>query len=214
MKAEISSNLIKVTSMLRLPVFLLLLIVAKPRGALYMKYLQIKPALLAAAVLSASAYTGLSSAHCLTGRALGAATSAVDLYRVKCFNDGSGDADHIDALVNLEAGGSSVRAQIAREGFAPSAISTDTTNAATNCAAATTITLDPSAQQAGASGNGDYNILVNKTSTTAKTYGLVFHCETSGNVETGTSEVHTGSAAPELAGNAALGGDIDLLIDQ
>ena len=173
-----------------------------------------KTVLLVASALSISAFAGSASAHCLTGRTLGAATSAVDLYRVKCFDDGAGNADHLDALINLQAGGSSVRAQIAREGFSPSGISTDATNGATNCAAATNITLDPSAQLVGASGNGDYNILVNKTGTTAKTYGLVFHCETSGNVETGTSEVISGSAAPELAGNAALGGDIDLIIDQ
>ncbi|MBK8816775.1 MAG: hypothetical protein IPN42_15280 [Methylococcaceae bacterium] len=178
-----------------------------------------KTVLLTASVLSISAFAGLASAHCLTGRTLAAATSAVDLYRVKCFDDGPGNADHIDALINNEAGGASVRAQIAREGFRPSGISTDSTSAATNCAAATNITLDPNdpVTQPGTTavnGNGDYNILVNKTSSTAKTYGLVFHCETSGNVETGTSEVHAGSAAPELAGNAALGGDIDLIIDQ
>ena len=107
-----------------------------------------------------------------------------------------------------------MRAQIASEGFVPSGISSDITNGATNCSAVHTIELNPSAQQAGASGNRYYNILVNKTGSTSKAYGLIFYCETTSHVETGASEVILGSAVPELAGNAALAGDIDLLIDQ
>jgi hypothetical protein len=183
----------------------------------------------------------LASAHCYDGLALaqnsGTAPVAADLYRVQCYKasvaDGSdggatvlSNTTKLIAVVNSHSG-SAVSVRIAREGFTPSAVYTDSTPNATNWNATTCLApgaptnfnqwavLNPTtvAQGSAANGNGDYNILVTKATTAAATYGLAFHCQDTGTAHTGTREVHSGSAAPELTGNTAVSPDIDILID-
>jgi hypothetical protein len=199
-----------------------------------MKSLHNKTALLAATVLSVSAYAGLASAHC-HDETFGAAVQNADLYRVHCdTGDGSAEApsllvtDHLFARVirtPVLAGAGTAYAQIGKEGFSPSAISTDTVaTAGASCATPLTpggwVKLNPNAQLAGASGNGDYNILVNKSAAVALSYSMEFHCtDSTQNVtptvasHTVTMEVIPGGAAPELGGNSLMTPDIDMLID-
>ena len=185
-----------------------------------------------AAVLSLSAYTGLASAHCYDGLSLAANSGtnpvAADLYRVQCYTaaaigDGGAEStlptNKLVAVTNLKSG-NAVTVQIGREGFGSSTKYTDSTaNAAGVWSAACTapgVPTNYASWSTSANGNGDYNLLVTKSSTAATNYGLAFHCQTStaqGNLHTGTREVHAGSAAPELAGNVAISPDIDVLID-
>lgn len=205
-----------------------------------MKCFQLKPALLAAAVLSVSAYTGLASAHCFN-QTLSAASYSADLYRVQCYTAAVGVSG---SLINAPAykltaqaylnTGNPVRVQIGREGFRPSPIAQDATtgnvlllepdpnacltgSGGIGVPSASVSLLPPdAATQPGTTavnGNGDYNILVNKSGSTFTNYGLIFHCQDINGVHTGTREVHPGSAAPELAGNIAISPDIDILID-
>jgi len=205
-----------------------------------MKMLPINTTILAAAVLSMSAYTGLASAHCFN-QTLSAASYSADLYRVQCYTAPVGTsgsninapAYKLTAQAYLNTG-NPVRVQIGREGFRPSPIAQDATTGNTlllepdpnacltgsggiGVPSASVSLLPPdTATQPGTTavdGNGDYNILVNKNGGTFTNYGLIFHCQNISGVHTGTREVHPGSAAPELAGNSSISPDIDLIID-
>jgi Flp pilus assembly secretin CpaC len=177
-----------------------------------MKLLQLKPTILVAAILSVSAYTGLASAHCFNGSTLGTAAKAADLYQVMCFNNGVGVPARLDAIPNLTAGGSGVMVTVAKPNFLPITGSDTTNGAAITLATCTGASLGTTATLNGGAGN--YDILVQKNSVTsdvtAKTYGLVFHCETAAGVETGTAEVAAGAGG--LVSPAP--GDIDFLINQ
>ncbi|MDO9162544.1 MAG: hypothetical protein Q8N35_11375 [Methylococcaceae bacterium] len=174
-------------------------------------------------------YMGIASAHCPNNLTLAAAQDAADVYRIMCSNgDGSPEAPSLNPTtklftrINLQSAtvvGESVAVQLGREGFTQSVQVTDTsTGAATGPAPACT-TSTASGQTAltpggvGA-GNGEYNILVNKRGTGAKTYGLIFHCQDNVGIETVTTEVHSGFAAPEITGNSTLSPDIDLAINR
>lgn len=184
-----------------------------------MKSFKLKPALLAVAVLSVSAYTGLASAHCFNGELLGTARDSEDLYHVMC---GAGTT-RLVADVNLQAGAGSggspvitnaIKLQIAKNGLLPSVVVADTVagggyNTST-CAALGTDS--PSATLNG--GVGEYDILVDKTgSDIAKTYGINFHCQDAAGNHTLTVEPLVGSNVLTI-GSPALVGDIDMLIDQ
>lgn len=213
-----------------------------------MKTTSIKAAL-AATLLATGAYAGLASAHCFNANGsqpllLGSPTNTHDLYRLQCFNDGvNGDAASVEAAVQKQSpnySGMGVRVQIAREGYAPSAIVSDTgfttgdsidtascTAAAGSTPASTFATLSPQLQ-AGApnaaadlgNANGDYNLLVDKTNVHvfSQQYGIIFHCLNAAGQETGTAQVVANGRAPELLGNNTFGpeaeSDIDLEIDQ
>jgi hypothetical protein len=181
---------------------------------LYMKLLQLKPAILAAAVLSVSAYTGLASAHCFNGSTLGTAAKAADLYQVMCFNDGvNGAPTRLIAQPNLTAGGSGVMVTVAKPNFSPVTGSDTTNGGAITLATCSGASLGTQASLSGAAGN--YDILVQKASTTsdvtAKTYGMVFHCLNASGVETGTSEVVAGDGTGLIA---PAPGDMEFLINQ
>jgi hypothetical protein len=191
----------------------------------------------------------VASAHCFNANnsqplKFGSATNTHDLYRLQCFNDGvNGDADRVEAAVQKQSAnitGLGVRVQIAREGYAPSAIKSDTAYKAGDHIDTGTETVEGTCEaaigstptsgfailqpqlQAGApnaaadagKANGDYNILVDKTDLhpVSQNYGIIFHCLNAAGDETGNGR------APELFGNNEFGpedeSDIDLLIDQ
>ena len=208
-----------------------------------------KTALASSILLVSAGFAGVASAHCFNANnsqplKLGSATNTHDLYRLQCFNDGvNGDADRVEAAVQKQSTnitGLGVRVQIAREGYAPSAIVSDTGFKTgdsiddTTCTAAVGSTptsalavLQPQLQ-AGApnaaadagNANGDYNILVDKTNAhvLSQNYGIIFHCLNAAGDETGTAQVVANGRTPELLGNDEFGpastADIDLEIDQ
>jgi hypothetical protein len=193
-----------------------------------MKSFKLKPALLAAAVLSISAYTGLASAHCFNGEMISSTTTQHDLFSVHC-DVGVG----LLARVNNQVGGGTVTLEIAKPGFQPKLTSDAVSGGAINLA--TCIAPAPSAAVTlrGGSGainssKGDYNILVSKTGA-VKTYGVIFHCVDNAGVEVApaaaTHEVSVGiNLAPfgvvpnvidplEIVRNNLYSPDIDLTID-
>jgi hypothetical protein len=221
----------------------------KTRGDFTMKKTTLKSTLATSILVAVSAYTGMVSAHCFnsTGNQplkLGSATNTHDLYRLQCFDDGdAGPADRVEAAVQKQSAnlsGLGVRVQIAREGYAPSAIVSDTgyktgdsideesCSAAPGSTATSAFAVLQPQLQAGSpndaanAGNadGDYNILVDKTNLhiTSQDYGIIFHCLNAAGDETGTAQVVPNGRAPELVGNNTFGppstADIDLLIDQ
>ncbi len=190
-----------------------------------------KTALALTATLIVTGHAEFAAAHCRDNLQLGSSRGAVDLYRVRCANgDGSEEAPSLLATNKLFAridhqqatvAGQSVSVQIGREGTAPNAsvLVTDatgvvggTTGGGINeweCPA-----VNASGQTALIRGNGNYNILASKTGTATMNYGLVWHCQDINGMETVTTEVVAGGAAPELAGNSGLTSEIDLLIDR
>lgn len=208
-----------------------------------------KTALASSILLVSAGFAGVASAHCFNANGnqplkLGSATNTHDLYRLQCFNDGeNGDADRVEAAVQKQSAnlsGLGVRVQIAREGYAPSAIKSDTnyksgdsidTESCTAAAGSTPTSAlavlqpqlqagVPNAAADAGNANGDYNILVDKTDlhVVSQNYGIIFHCLNAAGDETGTAQVVANGRTPELSGNNAFGpeddSDIDLLIDQ
>lgn len=196
-----------------------------------MNNLFLKTIVIPAALLASVGYTGIVSAHCRDGLTLPTSAGGADLYRVKCFTDPGADspnpASKLFAKVQLQSAtvvGQSVGLQIGKEGFTQSILVTDASFTAgdvtdplgdesctaPNASGQTALIPVPDSN----GGNGDYNILVSKRGGSAKTYGLVFHCQDTAGAHTGTSEVVAGSAASELTGNSSLTPDIDLLINR
>lgn len=206
-------------------------------------------ATLTATLLAAGAYVGTASAHCFNSDGnqpllLGSATNTHDLYRFQCFNDSvNGDAATVEAAVQKQSAnysGMGVRVQIAREGYAPSAIVSDTgytsgdsiDTETCSAAAGSTPTSSfasispqlqagaPNAAADAGNANGAYNLLIDKTNVHvfSQRYGLIFHCLNAAGEETGTAQVVPNGRAPELTGNNEFGpedeSDVDLLIDQ
>lgn len=190
-----------------------------------MNRMLLKSIVTSSALMAAIGYTGIASAHCYDSRGLAASAGSADLYRVKCFTDPGAASPNptskLFARVQLQSAtvaGQSVGAQIGKEGSTQSTLVTDASFTAGDI---TDTFLDGSCAATGASGqtalvagNGDYNILISKRGGSAKTYGIVFHCQDTGGIETGTSEVVVGSGVLELTGNSSLTPDIDLLIDR
>lgn len=208
-----------------------------------------KTALASSILLASAGFAGVASAHCFNSNGsqplkLASSTNTHDLYRLQCFNDGeTGDAVRVEAAVQKQSAnfsGLGVRVQLAREGYAPSAIVSDTgfasgdsiDDASCTAAAGSTPTsafavmqpqLQAGAPNAAAdtsNANGDYNILVDKTNAHvfSQNYGIIFHCLNADGDEAGTAQVVANGRPPELSGNNEFGpeddGDIDLLIDQ
>ncbi len=209
-----------------------------------------KTALASSILLASAGFAGIASAHCFNSAnaqplKLGSATNTHDLYRLQCFNDGTnGDADRVEAAVQKQSAnvnGLGVRVQIAREGYAPSAIKSDTVyktgdkidtgseTAEGTCEAAVGSTPTsgfavlqpqlqagvPNAAADAGNANGEYNILVDKTNLhpVAQNYGIIFHCLNAAGEETGTAQVSANGRAPELLGNTEFGPEDDGDID-
>ena len=182
-----------------------------------------KKTALASSLLLVSA--GFASAHCFNSDGnqplkLGSATNTHDLYRLQCFNDGNGDADCVEAVVQKQSAnvsGLGVRVQIAREGYSPSAIKQDTgyssgdeidevSGTAVSSPASPFAVLQPQLQADSlvTDANGGYNILVDKTNLHAvsQRYGIIFHCLNAAGEKTGTAQVADNTRPPELVGNS------------
>lgn len=180
--------------------------------------------ILSLTLLLSTGFMGVAAAHCLNNFTLAAAQDAADVYRVMCSSgDGSSEApsllstNRLFARINLQSAtvvGESIALQIGREGFTQSVIVSDTTTGPVIGPAPACTTTTASGLNALVAGNGQYNILVNKRGTGVKIYGLIFDCLDVNGVATSISEVHSGSSAPELAGNNALSPDIDLAINR
>ncbi|NOU21041.1 MAG: hypothetical protein HOO93_04495 [Methyloglobulus sp.] len=199
-----------------------------------------KTALASSILLLSAGFAGVASAHCFNANnsqplKLGSATNTHDLYRVQCFNNGAGDADRVEAAVQKQSAnfsGFGVRVQIAREGYTPSAIVSDTGYASGDSldlegefgeecsvvpgstSASPFAVLQPHLQagtpnEAADAGNanGDYNILVDKTNAHvfSQNYGMIFHCLAADGAETGTAQVVANGRTPELFGNDEFG---------
>ncbi|MDD2724322.1 MAG: hypothetical protein PHH59_09915 [Methylovulum sp.] len=207
-----------------------------------------KTALATSLLLVSAGFASVASAHCFNSSGsqpllLGSATNTHDLYRLQCFDDGNGNAERVEAAVQKQSAnvtGLGVRVQIAREGYAPSAIKSDTAYASgdsidtASCTAAAGSTPTsafavlrpqlqtgaPNAAADAGNANGEYNILVDKSDLhpVSQRYGIIFHCLNAAGDETGTAQVSVNGRAPELLGNDTFGplddGDIDLSIDQ
>lgn len=182
------------------------------------KLLTLKTGLLATVALLV--YAGIGSAHCFNNAILGAARDSQDLYHLRCYTlPGGLPTSRLVANVNMQsgfgAGGSpiltnTVKLQIAKNGFLPSAVVADGTNSAIYNLA----TCNASSQSVTAvlnGGNDSYVILIDKAGAdTGRLYGAQFHClDVNG---------HLTGLAEELPSNTALispaPGDIDLLISQ
>jgi hypothetical protein len=190
----------------------------------------VKAAITSIALLSV---TSVSQAHCRNGLSLAASPGSADLLETMCYTAafiGDGEAEttaptqKLIAQVNLKTGGGGdASVQIGRhDGVAPfaSGIGTDNIANATdiNLLTCTAPSLGPQAQLS--KGDGEYDILVAKNNAAITNYGIVFHCQENSTgtiLHTGTREVHSGSAAPELAGadsNPLFSADADVLINR
>jgi hypothetical protein len=121
-------------------------------------------------------FAGSVSADDLLGQSLGATLSATDYFQVTCSNDGGGVPHHLVAQVNDNTAGTNVLSVQIHKGLLAKS-STDVTGA--NGVYSPLVTVIGNA--------GVYNVIVDKTTAAARTYDLLFHCETSGNIHTGTS---------------------------
>lgn len=164
-----------------------------------MNKISIKTALIPLALLAFTGYTGMASAFSIA-QSLGATVSpkpvAADLYR---FNCGAGTVK----LRLCVTGTAGVEAQIAREGTSPSAVAVPSASC-----------TDPASPTAGSGGTSytpvapvpavagfpavQYNVLVNSTSTTAKSYTLYFRCENASGVLTTTTHLPSTGTTPEI----------------
>jgi hypothetical protein len=143
---------------------------------------QLKIMASASALVLLSSLAGTAFAHTQSG-SLAAAAGSIDYYRVTCSTDGVA-TQRLDIKVRDKtagAGGLSVQVKkgnIARNSTDPvgSAAATD----ATFSPLVTIASLPPPA-----TGNGVYDVFVDKTSATARNYILDFHCM-NGAVHTGT----------------------------
>lgn len=110
----------------------------------------------------------------------GVGASATDLLSVECFNDSNGDADHL--IVQVEdlspaVPGLMVSVQIIKNNKMIN--TTDTLSSDGNAS--------PEARLQ--AGNGAYLIAINKTGPGVRNINLTYHCETSSNIHTGTSDL-------------------------
>lgn len=139
-----------------------------------MKYQATKTIVLTASLLGAAT---IASAHSQSG-SLGSNLKAVDYYQIQCFNDGTGDADHLAVQVKDTA-----------TPIAQPVISAQVTKGI--LAVNTTDPIDgdtlysPEVKVNG--GNGSYYVMVDKTKAAADNYTLEYHCETSTGEHTGTN---------------------------
>lgn len=143
---------------------------------------QIKQLLGTAILISAAGYGSVALSHTAGGPLdfSGVGASATDLVSVDCFNDSNGEADHLVAQVedlSPPVPGLMVSLQITKDNKM-----INTTD---------TISSDGSASPAVNlhGGNGSYRISVNKTGPGVRNINVTYHCETSSNVHTGTSDL-------------------------
>jgi hypothetical protein len=162
--------------------------------------------------LAISSFSGMVSAHCFNGSSVAAAASNDDVYQVQC----DAATTKLQVSVNNQTAGT-VRAQIGKPGYNPSALITDNTNSGTINLATCAVPAAVAAQTTTLTGGkGVYTIVVDHTDAVAKTYGLSFHCQDNAGVHTGTTEVINDVDDAVGAGGpvSPAPGDIHLIINQ
>jgi hypothetical protein len=140
-----------------------------------------KSLLVAGSFLVAMGQAGVASAHnqgesFTTGRA-----AAVDFYQVTCFDNGSGLPDHlIFGVKDLTANTAKVSVLVQKG-----------TSCSPNCAKSITDTNDTDDQYSPSvrvkRGGGVYNMVVSHTTAGMDSYDVLYHCQTSTGVHTGTN---------------------------
>lgn len=133
-----------------------------------------KNAFASASLVLAVGHTPIALAHTQTG-SLGSGAGATDLYTVTCSTDSSGATFRLRIRVKDNTSGSSrVQAQTRKSSIATN--STDPSGG--NTAYSPTVYNN--------SGNGAYNVLVNKSASGTNSYTLEYHCQTEAGGHTGT----------------------------
>lgn len=130
-----------------------------------------KSACASASLVLAVGHTPIALAH-VQGGSLGPAAQATDLYTVTC----STPTFRLRTRVKDNTAGSSLVQVQTRKG----PIATNTTDPSGGNTAYSPVVYNNS-------GNGAYNVLVDKTTTGANSYTLEYHCETAAGSHTGTS---------------------------
>ncbi len=134
-----------------------------------------KNACASASLVLAVGHTPIALAH-VQGGSLGPAAQATDLYTVICSTDSGGVSFRLRTRVKDNTAGSSLVQVQTRKG----SIATNTTDPSGGNTAYSPVVYNNS-------GNGAYNVLVDKTTTGANSYTLEYHCETAAGSHTGTS---------------------------
>ena len=145
-----------------------------------MKMRSVIHALIAAAMLGAAGHTGLGWAHNAgaTLDAQGTRLSATGLAAVTCFDDGSGEPEHLFAQVRDSSppvDGLLLSLQLLKGNKAIN--STDHISGDPD--------YSPGVRLEG--GAGVYYMMVNKTGAGPRTFDVIWHCRTTANIHTGTS---------------------------
>lgn len=130
----------------------------------------------ASLLVAAVGYTTIASAHDKSG-ALGTGIGATDYYQITCSNDGHGNADHLALQLRDLA---PVAAPVISAQVTKATRAGNTTDQVDGDALAS-----PEINLKG--GNGAYYVIINKSKAGSELYTFNYHCETLGNVHTGTS---------------------------
>lgn len=143
-----------------------------------MKFASLKKAFITASILASIGYGGNVLAHS-GGTVLdpgGNNASATDLAAVTCFNDGNGDAHHLlGQIKDMSApGGPLVSFHI----YKGNQMTTTTDTIQGDAGYSPEVSLN--------GGNGVYYISATHTSAGARLFDVIWHCETSNDVHTGT----------------------------
>ncbi|MFH0342026.1 MAG: hypothetical protein ACHBNF_07810 [Chromatiales bacterium] len=143
-----------------------------------MKYYEksfFKNAFASASLVLAVGHAPIALAH-TQGGSLGSSAGATDLYTVTCSTNAGGATFRLGTRVKNNTPGSVKVSVQARKG-----------SIATNITDATSGDAGYSFWVYNNSGNGAYNVLVDKSATGANNYTLDYHCQTAAGGHTGTS---------------------------
>lgn len=140
-----------------------------------MRISSLKSAFASASLVLAVGHTPIALAHTQVG-SLGSGAGATDLYTVTCSTDSGGVTFRLYTRMKDNTSGSSLVQVQTRKG----SIATNTTDPTGGDSAYSPTVYNNS-------GNGAYNVLVDKTASGTNNYTLDYHCQTATGVHTGTS---------------------------
>lgn len=146
-----------------------------------MKFLTLKSPLVAGLFLLAASQSGVVSAHSQSGSFTTGQRGAIDWYQVTCSDDGSGAPDHLLAEIKDNTASTAKVGVVVKKG------TSCTEPCAKNAQDVTDTDANFSPSIKVKQGSGVYDVYVHHTSAGSDSYSLTYHCETSGNVHTGTS---------------------------
>lgn len=150
-----------------------------------MKTISLKHTLLSVLILGFFSHAEMASANAINGT-LGNAAGATDFYRVTCSKNANGDTSRFAASVRdlLPVATPLISVQIIKANTSYAKNSTDPVDG--NNTPSSSVVIQPVAPF---SGNGVYEVRVNKTAAGAESYRLNFTCYSSTNLVTGTALV-------------------------